>query len=85
MRGKMLWFNVEKGYGFIQTQEDERLYVARSGFMQGHEPARRCRGQEVAFDRQVVEGDTRAANVSFVPQTQPRRARTRSSRGGRGL
>lgn len=85
MHGKMLWFNLEKGYGFIQTQDDERLYVARSGFLHGHEPPRRCRGQEVTFERHVVEGDTRAVNVSFVPPTQPRRARTRGARSGRAL
>ena len=29
MEGSMLWFNVDKGYGYIQTDEDERLYVDR--------------------------------------------------------
>ena len=35
MEGSMLWFNVEKGYGYIQTDEDERLYVDSSGFAPG--------------------------------------------------
>ena len=35
VQGEMLWFNVDKGYGFIQTQDDERLYVAASGFRDG--------------------------------------------------
>jgi cold shock CspA family protein len=85
MLGTMLWFNLEKGYGFIRTEDDERLYVAGSGFLSGHEPARRCRGQHVTFDRHVAEGDTRAVNVSFVAETQPRRARIRSARGGHPL
>ncbi|MDX6468471.1 MAG: hypothetical protein QOF75_274, partial [Gaiellaceae bacterium] len=31
MIGKMLWFNGEKGHGFIQTEDDERLFVSREG------------------------------------------------------
>lgn len=85
MLGTMLWFNREKGYGFIQTEDDERLYVAGSGFLSGHQPARRCRGQKVTFDRHAAEGDTRAVNVSLVPLAQPPRARIRSARGGHAL
>ena len=25
--GTMLWFNEEKGYGFIQSEDDERVYL----------------------------------------------------------
>ena len=85
MLGTMLWFNLEKGYGFIRTQDDERLYVAVSGFLPGQELARRCRGQKVTFDRHVADGDARAVNVSLVVETQPRRARFHNSRGGRAL
>jgi cold shock CspA family protein len=53
MLGTMLWFNVEKGYGFIQTEDGERLYVARDGFLPKHEPKPRCKGREVSFNRQV--------------------------------
>ncbi len=81
----MLWFNAEKGYGFIQTQDDERLYVADTGFLAGHEPPPRCKGAAVTFERQVLEGDTRAVNVAFVEQGDPRRARLRHARGGRSL
>jgi cold shock CspA family protein len=82
MLGTMLWFNVDKGFGFICTESKERLYVARTGFQSGHAPAPRCRGREVTFDRCVSEGDTRAVNVAFVITTEPRRARRRQSRGG---
>ena len=85
MLGTMLWFNREKGYGFIRTEDDERLYVAGSGFLPGHRPAGRCRGLNVTFERHVAEGDTRAVNVSFAPEAQPPRARSRSTRGGRAL
>jgi cold shock protein len=83
MLGTMLWFNVEKGYGFIHTEDDERLWVADSGFLPGHEPAPRCRGQRVTFDRHVAAGEPRAVNVSLVTDAQPRRARPRGVRSGR--
>jgi cold shock CspA family protein len=85
MNGTMLWFNLDKGHGFIRTEEDERLYVARSGFLADHQPHPRCRGRLVSFDRQVQEGDIRAINVSFVTEADPRRARLRHARGGRGI
>lgn len=85
MLGSMLWFNPDKGYGFIRTDDDERLYVAASGFLPGHEPERRCRGRSVTFERQVEEGEARAVEVSFVAQPDARRARLRHSSGGRSL
>jgi cold shock CspA family protein len=44
MRGRMIWFNAEKGYGFIRTEDDERLYIHESGFADGHVPTGRCAG-----------------------------------------
>ncbi len=85
MLGTMLWFNVDKGYGFIRTEADERLYVARSGFLPGHQPGPRCKGRAVTFDREPEDGDPRAVNVSFVAREEPRRARLRSARGGHKL
>ncbi len=85
MRGTMLWFNVDKGYGFIRTEEGERLYVAQSGFLPSHEPKPRCKGREVSFHRRVHEGDTRAVEVAFVRPELPPRARLRTPRGGRAV
>jgi cold shock CspA family protein len=81
MQGTMLWFNLDKGYGFIHTEHDERLYVAHSGFLPDHQPEARCKGREVSFERHVAEGDTRAVNVSFIEQADPRRARLRHAHG----
>jgi cold shock CspA family protein len=81
----MLWFNVEKGYGYINTETEERLYVAGTGFLPGHEPKPRCKGAAVTFERQELQGDTQAVNVAFVSQSDPRRARLRHARGGRSL
>jgi cold shock CspA family protein len=86
MRGKMIWFNSEKGYGFIRTEDEERLYVARSGFLAEQEPTSRCAGREVTFERIVVDGETRAVGVSFVTVDEAAgRARRRSPRSGSKL
>jgi cold shock protein len=83
MQGTMLWFNADKGYGFIRTEDDERLVVGLSGFAVGHEPAPRCKGREVTFDREADAEGARAVNVAFVEHDEPRRARLRHARGGR--
>ncbi len=87
MEGSMLWFNVDKGYGYIQSDADERLYVDSSGFLPGHEPPPRCKGAAVTFERQPVEGEgeAHAIDVAFVVQGDSRRARLRHSRGGSSL
>jgi cold shock CspA family protein len=81
----MLWFNADKGYGFIETENAERLYVARSGFQLDHAPMPRCKGKDVSFERIVAEGDTRAVNVAFVEKLPQQRARLRTPRSGRSL
>ena len=85
MRGTMLWFNADKGYGFIRTDHDERLYVDRSGFLPDHQPAARCKGRAVTFERAALEGDIRAVEVAFVAESDTRRARLRRGRGGSPL
>jgi len=88
LQGKMIWFNGEKGYGFIQTAEDERLSVTSSGFLPDEEPAThaRCAGRAVTFERVTDDGEPHAVNVSFVPDGKlPPRARLRSPRSGSKL
>jgi cold shock CspA family protein len=85
MDGTMLWFNVEKGYGLICTEDEERLEVGRSAFLVGHEPEPRCGGREVSFDREADDDGARAVNVCFVVRAEPRRARLRYARGGRSV
>ena len=77
MEGTMIWFNVDKGYGFIRTEEDERLYVAQTGFLPDQQPEPRCKGKAVSFEREDTDGDPRAVNVTFLTQEDPRRARIR--------
>jgi CspA family cold shock protein len=83
MRGTMLWFNEEKDYGFISTEEGERLYVHGTGFADGMRPKGRCAGKEVTF-HVTRDGETRQAEESvLVAEVSPRRAR-RHAGAGRG-
>jgi len=85
MQGTMLWFNVEKGYGFITTEAYEKLPVAESGFLPGHRAEPRCKGRAVTFDLAGENGEAHAVNVAFMEAADPRRARMRHGRGGRSF
>jgi cold shock CspA family protein len=79
MEGTMLWFNPTKRHGFIWTDDGERLQVDREGFADGKEPAEKCRGTRVSFER-TAGGDPRAVNVAVVPLIVAQRARLRGRR-----
>ncbi len=81
----MLWFNEDKGHGFIRTEDEERLCVERAGFSVGHAPPDRCKGLAVEFERTLVGEDARATGVVFITPDEQRRARLRHARSGRGL
>ncbi|GBF34855.1 cold shock protein CspA [Desulfocucumis palustris] len=62
MQGKVKWFNAEKGFGFIETNEGTDVFVHFSAIQtQGFKTL--DEGQAVEFD--VVEGQRgpQAANV----------------------
>jgi cold shock CspA family protein len=76
----MLWFNEDKDYGYIETDEGERLYVHGSDFEGGERLHGPCAGTVVEF---VISDDAdsrRAERVRVVPDVAPRRARRRGSR-----
>lgn len=77
--GTLIWFNPDKGHGFIRTASGERLLVERSGFEPGHVLGDRCAGTPLLFDREEadVDGGFRAVRVSVAPTAIPRRARLR--------
>jgi cold shock CspA family protein len=83
MKGVMLWFDEAKDYGFIRTEEGERLYVRRDGFVNGGAPVGRCAGLEVQLTVGERDGRREAVQVSMVEHDSPRRARRRTS-GARG-
>jgi hypothetical protein len=81
MDGQMLWFNEAKGFGFIRTAEEERLYVEAGGFAGGVAPPPRCAGMTVTFARDGSTAPARAVEVVFPPAAAQGRARFRG-RGG---
>jgi cold shock CspA family protein len=78
VNGAMLWFDEEKNYGFIRTEEDERLYVDRDGFVDRAAPIGRCAGRPVLLTVSERDGKPVAVEVSLVEVEPPRRARRRS-------
>ncbi|MDI6892221.1 MAG: cold-shock protein [Actinomycetota bacterium] len=65
MKGKVKWFSSEKGYGFIQREDGEDVFVHFSAIQEeGYRALEE--GQEVEFE--IVEGDRgpQAANVRKV-------------------
>ncbi|WP_088808596.1 MULTISPECIES: cold-shock protein CspD [Listeria] len=63
--GKVKWFNNEKGYGFIETDGGEDIFVHFTA-IQGDGYKSLEEGQEVSFE--VVEGNRgpQAANVEKI-------------------
>lgn len=65
MQGKVKWFNPDKGYGFIETEEGNDVFVHFSAIQsEGFKTLEE--GQTVEFE--VVEGERgpQAANVMPV-------------------
>jgi cold shock CspA family protein len=83
MQGTMIWFNEAKDYGYISTEDGERLYVHGTGFADGIRPKGRCAGLPVTFRVTEDNGVRRAEDSALVEETPPRRARRHHS-GGRG-
>jgi cold shock CspA family protein len=82
MRGELLFFNQQRGDGFIRTEEGERLFVERAAFLAGEVPEGRCAGTVVEFVRGAGTGEHAfaACDVRRVPEPVSGRARRRSAR-----
>ena len=76
-RGQMLWFDEKKDFGFIMTDDGERLYVHRSGFLPGQAPVGRCAHLPVQLTAVEEDGRRVAIDVSMLEVDDPRRARRR--------
>ncbi|PYI56392.1 cold shock domain-containing protein [Paenibacillus flagellatus] len=62
MKGTVKWFNAEKGYGFIRSDDGEDVFVHYSA-IQGDGFKSLDEGQEVEFDKVSGERGPQAANV----------------------
>ena len=66
-KGKVKWFNSEKGYGFIESEDGKDVFVHFSAItMEGYKALEE--GQTVQFE--IIEGEkgAQAANVSVVEE-----------------
>ncbi|NMA62216.1 MAG: cold shock domain-containing protein [Firmicutes bacterium] len=63
MTGKVKWFNAEKGFGFIEREDGDDVFVHFSA-IQGSGFKSLNEGEEVTFE--IVDGDRgpQAANVT---------------------
>ena len=63
MQGKVKWFNSEKGYGFIEREGGDDVFVHFSAIqMDGYKSL--AEGQLVEFDIVKGERGSQAANVT---------------------
>jgi cold shock protein len=64
--GKVKWFNREKGYGFILTDDGREVFVHRTALRTGGKTQTLKEGEPVSFD--ISEGDKgpKASNVVKV-------------------
>ena len=62
MKGKVKWFNAEKGYGFINGEDGKDIFVHYSHIQQeGYKSLEE--GQEVTFDAVDSDKGLQARNV----------------------
>jgi len=65
MQGKVKWFNPDKGYGFIETEEGNDVFVHFSAIQSD---GFKTLDEEQAVEFEVVEGNrgSQAANVVAI-------------------
>ena len=62
MKGKVKWFNAEKGFGFIVSEEGKDVFVHFSAIVaEGYKTLEE--GQDVTFDVEVGDRGQLAKNV----------------------
>jgi CspA family cold shock protein len=66
MTGVVKWFNDAKGYGFIQTEAGNDVFVHFSALSAGSGYRSLSEGQRVQFDVVQERGRDRAANVVLL-------------------
>ena len=67
MQGKIKWFNNEKGYGFIEYEENKDIFVHYSSIMiEGYKTL--SEGQYVEFELVQTDKGLQAKNVTVVKE-----------------
>ena len=62
MRGKVKWFNIDKGYGFIEYKDGEDIFIHYSSIMsEGYKTL--VEGQYVEFELVRTDKGLQAKNV----------------------
>ncbi len=66
LKGKVRWFNVRKGYGFIDSDDGQSVFVHKSAIKYLGFKERLTENQEVTFE--VIQGEKglQARNVRVV-------------------
>ena len=68
MRGKVKWFNNEKGFGFIEYEDHEDIFVHYSAILtEGYKTL--VEGQYVEFDLVKTDKGLQAKNVIEIKAT----------------
>lgn len=64
-KGKVKWFNAEKGFGFISGEDGQDVFVHFSGILaDGYRTLEE--GREVEYEVEQTEKGAKAVNVSVI-------------------
>ncbi len=64
--GKVKWFNMTKGFGFIQPEEGGSDVFVHASALERSGIADLAEGQRVSYERAINKGRTSAANLKLI-------------------
>lgn len=68
IKGKVKWYNEVKGFGFIESESGEDIFVHRTGLHSSYEGLQS--EQEVTFETKKGDKGMFATNVKSIPHNQ---------------